>query len=218
MIRIHDALEDIIYGNQELSFGYHHGLFNLTQLARFLKPLVAARVKRSVSEKALLMALSRMQRSRPSSQPALQSELAVERVSLHSSLHVMTFYKNRDNHSAVGALYRRVQKADGYMTVSEGTSEITIIVESAFQDLIRELFKEKPIAERKGVVSVGVRFHKKYLEVPGYIYKILQVLALQSVNILELSSTATELVIYIDQKNTQVAMDTIVSAFRPSRR
>jgi aspartokinase len=217
MNKTSDVLESVITSNPELLFGFNHGLFNLTQLASFLKPIVAARAKREVSEKALLMALSRMQRQRSETPTKRTADFAIERVSVNTDLYIATFYKSRENHSAVVSLYKQVHKQDGYMSVSESSSEITVIVEDEFHEAIKQLFPTKPLAECRGAVSIGIRFHKRYLNVPGYLYKVLQVLTLQNINILELSSTMTEISVYVDPKDTQLAMATIINSFRRQR-
>jgi aspartokinase len=217
MKKTSDVLESVISSNAELFFGFNHGLFNLTQLATFLKPIVAARAKRDVSDKALLMALSRMQRQRSSPATKRGVDFAIERVSVNTDLYIATFYKNRENHTAVVSLYKQVHKRDGYMSVSESSSEITVILDEEFQDAMRELFPTKPLAEHKGAVSIGIRFHKRFLQVPGYLYRVLQVLTLQNINILELSSTMTEIAVYVDQRDTQLALATIINSFRRRR-
>jgi hypothetical protein len=65
MRKISDALEAIVEGNPALAFGLHHRLLNLTKLARFLRPSVEAQTRKGVSDSAVLMSLSRLQRLGP---------------------------------------------------------------------------------------------------------------------------------------------------------
>jgi aspartokinase len=67
------------------------------------------------------------------------------------------------------------------------------------------------------IASVGVKFHEKFIEVPGLLYMILQVVTMQHINIVELASTATEVIIYIDQKDIYLAFDAILSKFGKPR-
>ncbi len=217
MIKITDALETILSNSHELSFGFHHNLFNLTQLARFLKPSVAAKTKKEISESALLMALSRLQRKRGPLTRKKAEQYQVERVTLHTGLYLATYAKSHENHAAVATLYKRLQRDGEYMAISEGTSEITIIIEQHRVLETRQLIPQKPIVERRGAVSLGIRFHKKYLNVPGFIHRILQSLSLQNINVLEISSTATELAVYIDEGDKHLALDTILSSFGKRR-
>lgn len=48
MIKISEAIQDIVHNNDQLRFGFHHQLFNLSQVARFIQPLVEARTQKSV--------------------------------------------------------------------------------------------------------------------------------------------------------------------------
>jgi hypothetical protein len=69
----------------------------------------------------------------------------------------------------------------------------------------------------QNIASVGVKFHEKFIEVPGLLYMILQVVTMQHINIVELASTATEFIIYIDQKDIYLAFDAILSKFGKQR-
>ena len=218
MIKITDIIESTIIQSRELSFGFSQGLFNLSQLARFLKPIVTAKAKKDISEKALLMALSRMQRKKTSLRIKEDDPFFIEHVSLNTGLSIVTFSKNSANHSAVIQLYKKVQKSSGYMTISEGMSEITVIIEQIYIEDVYQFFSDKPLIEKKGAISLGIRFHKRYLQVPGYLYKVLQALTLQGINIWELSSTATEISVYLDARDTHLALDTILGSFRQRKR
>ena len=96
MIKITDIIESTIIQSRELSFGFSQGLFNLSQLARFLKPIVTAKAKKDISEKALLMALSRMQRKKTSLRIKEDDPFFIEHVSLNTGLSIVTFSKNRE--------------------------------------------------------------------------------------------------------------------------
>lgn len=125
----------------------------------------------------------------------------------------MTFFKNRETHASINALYNEVQKHRGFFTITEGAGEITIIFDNCFSALIDKKITEKPHYKNTTVASIGVKFSEKYLETPGLLYLILQQIVLQQINIIELSSTATEFMIYIDQKETRIAFDTLYNRF-----
>jgi aspartokinase len=66
---------------------------------------------------------------------------------------------------------------------------------------------------RDKVAALSVRFNAKYLEVPGLLYKILEQIALQGVNVIEIASTSTELIVYINESDVRIAFDTLLRAF-----
>ncbi|HEY7817166.1 MAG TPA: hypothetical protein VIG29_03030, partial [Vicinamibacteria bacterium] len=78
MKKIADAIEEVIEGNPALAFGIHHRLMNLTQLARFLRPSVEAQTRKEVSDAAVLMSLSRLQRKWWRSRPQKTDRLLLD--------------------------------------------------------------------------------------------------------------------------------------------
>ncbi|MCB1808441.1 MAG: hypothetical protein KDJ99_25805, partial [Candidatus Competibacteraceae bacterium] len=61
--------------------------------------------------------------------------------------------------------------------------------------------------------SVGVQFGTHYADVPGMLYTLLQRVALQNVNLIEISSTYTEIVFFIAEEDTRIVFDTLFQSF-----
>jgi len=210
------AISNIIDSSAELQFGFSAGLFNLTQLARFIKPMVEAQTFKEVQESSLVMALSRLARNRtPSSKARIIREFKIENVSVRSGLSTLTLHRSADTHRATQAIYSKLNRKESYFTLSEGTSEITIIFErSELAAVLAALpVGERPKLRRDNIAALGVRFHEKYIAIPGLLHRILQQITMQGINIAELASTATELVIYIDEKDVRFGLDTLLRAF-----
>lgn len=210
------ALVEILDSSAELQFGFYNGLFNLTQLARFLKPMVEARTFKEVQEGSLVMALSRLARARAAKQRAVKSaDFKVEHVSVRAGLSVLTLHRSAESHRATQSIYAKLRKRDSYFTLTEGTSEITLIFErSQLETVLESLPKgEKPKLRRDNLAALGVRFHPRYIEVPGLLQRILQQITVQGINVAELASTATELVIYVAEHDVRHGLDTLMRAF-----
>lgn len=212
------ALSEIINSSPELQFGFHAGLFNLTQLARFVRPMVEARTAKEVAEPSLVMALSRMARA---TQKASSRKISgagrfeVENVTVRSGLSTLTLHRSTDTHRATQSIYSKLNRKDSYFTLSEGTSEITLIFErSELATVLAALpAGERPKLRRDNIAALGVRFHSRYVEIPGLLQRILQQISLQGINIAELASTATELVVYIAESDVRRGLDTLLRAF-----
>lgn len=213
MLRISDALREVVGRNPLLQFGFSHQLFNLSQLSRYLLPQIAARTKKEVRESALLMALSRYQREE-SLQRKAAPEFRVKKLSINSGLVVTTFAKTPEVHRSLNELYRKVQSSQGFFTLSEGVTQITAIFEEEFLPVRKKLVRERALREYTKVGSLSVRFDEKYLEVPGFLYFVLQQLYLQNLNVLELTSTATELIVFLAEEDVRLAFDTLYRRFR----
>ena len=213
MIRISEVIKEIVAENPVLQLGLHEGLFNLTQLAQYIKPMIEVRAKKELSTSAIVMTLSRMQRE-IKDQHIDRTRFRIENIVVNSRLMTCTYTKTPEAQSAMQKLHEEIQKQGGYMTLSEGTSQITLITDDANEEKMLEIMPGKPLFTRRNVASIGVIFHKDYLSFPGMLYILLQQIALQNINVIEIASTFTEFVIYIDEGDTKIAFDTLYGLFQ----
>jgi hypothetical protein len=213
MLKISDALGTIVNVNDFLKAGLAHRLFNLSQLARYLKPLVEARLKKEVKESAILMNLSRMQRNLDKTHK-FTDEFVVEKISVQANLFTATFAKTPSVHKQVNQYYKWIQKFEGFLSISESTKEITIITELRFLERMPEFIKDDPIFLKKSLTGIGVQFDSEYTKTPGFLYLVLQKTTLQGVNLIEVFSTYTEFMIFVDHDDTKLAFDTLYLCFK----
>lgn len=213
MLKISDALGNIINVNDFIKAGLSHRLFNLSQLARYLKPLVEARLKKEVQESAVLMNLSRIQQGLTKSLN-FNDRFIVEKISVQANLFTATFAKTTTIHQQVNQYYQWMQKFKGFISISESSKEITLIVEIGFLERMPEFIKQDPIYIKKNITGIGVQFNPDYTKSPGFLYLVLQKTALQGVNLVEVFSTYTEFMIFVDHEDTKLAFDTLYSCFK----
>lgn len=212
MIKISDAIKEVIDNNQILRFGFYHHLLNLTQVANFIKPLIESRAKKTVNSSAILMNLSRLQQTIDKISPKIE-KYKIENITVSSNMCTQTFQKNPELHEQINDVYKQIQNENGYIVINEGISEITIIFDKSFKERISEKIKIEAIYENNDVSALGIKFDKKYADIPGLLYFLIQQVTLQNINILEVSSTYTQLTLYINQKDTKLAFDTIFNSF-----
>jgi hypothetical protein len=212
MIRIADVVDDLVRKMPLLQTGLQHRLFNLTQLARFIRPHVQVRARKEMKESALVMALSRLQR-RMSKTDLEPGRYRIKNITVHTGLATATYTKTRDTHRAVHSFVSQVEKRHGYITLSEGHTEITVIYQTAYEPLLAKTITQRPIFTHTNLASLSISFDEQYTKMPGFIYIILQQMILQHINIIEISSTYTELVLLIDDRETKVGFDTLYALF-----
>ena len=208
MLKLADALGEIVAGNPLLQFGLQHRLLNLSKTASYLCPLIAVKTKKDVQESTVHMALSRLQRS--SRKKGLhREEYEFKQITMQTGLSTYTFTRTEAAHAGVHKLYDEVQRRNGYMTISQGAHQITIIIESGYAASVKKHVTQRPRFIHENVSSVGITFDEKYLQIPGLIYIVMQQLMLLNINIIEVSSTCTELVVYIDDADIQSAFEAL---------
>lgn len=212
MIRISDALKANIEGNPFLEFGLHHGLFNLTQLARYLQPHIESRTMKAVQPAALTMALSRLQREIQPTTPTAR-EYAVDRVTIHSGLYTATYPKQPDILTVLNKLYERVHRDGGYCSLSQGQHEVTIILDRDRVPELQKRIRRRPLFRCDDLSAIGVQFDSRYARIPGMLYMLLQRVALQNVNLVEITSTFTEIHLFIAEEDTRTVFDLLFQSF-----
>lgn len=213
MLKISDAVEAIIVENASLSFCFHHRLLNLTQLARYIQPAVATRAQKEASDSAILMALSRLQSKRLGDAPQAQAPLRLNKLTVHSDLCTLTFTNHPEIHRNLTSLIAEVRRDNGFVTLSEGIGEVTIILDEHNYELARRVSSNKPIYEHRNVASVSMKFAKDQLACSGILYQILQQVTLQNINVIEVVSTATEFFIYMTEEDAEIAFESLYRRF-----
>ena len=218
MKKISDSIENIVEGHPALGFGLHHRLLNLTQVARFLRPSVEAQTHKEVSESAVLMSLSRLQQKWAKKRPQKSEPLVLDKVSIVSGLCSVTLAKTQTSHRELNRVFTAVQEQNGFITITEGLRETTVIIEAENFALLRKALGSKPKIVHGNVASVGMTFSERYLNVKGVLHQLLEQVALQNVNVLEVASTATEFYIYVEEKDVEVAFAAIFHRFGQRKR
>lgn len=212
MLKISDSLKSIVDGNSFIKFGLYNRLLNLSKLAVFIKPLVETRVKKEVSLNALLMGLSRLQNEKMKEVPSIDRFSIID-MTVNSDLCSMSFFANQTALENMNKVHTEIQKRKGYITLNQGTTEISIIVNESMVGTVLKLMKDKPKSNKYDLASIGLRFDSGYNDTPGFLHYVMQQIALQGISIYEISSTYTELILYIEERNMKLSFDTLYNCF-----
>lgn len=209
MKKISEALEHIIDANPAYKVALMHRFLNISQFAKFIRPLIEVRTKKDiVSDSALIMALSRYQREQIGKVAPIES-FSVTSLTVYTDLCIATYPKSHVLMENIGKIYALVQKGHGYMALGQGTDEITMIVSIAILENIKKIIRDKPVHIENEISALGVKFDEKYCEDPGMLHYLIQQVSIQGINISEISSTRTEVIMYVDQKDIRLLFDTI---------
>jgi hypothetical protein len=212
MLKISDAVREIVTADPSLRTGLAQRLMNLTQVARHIRPAVEARTQKPVQIPAIAMSLSRLQAELPGLEGGAPLRLG-RRITVQRGLAVLTFPNTRRCQEGLLPLQAAIRKAQGYLTISEGVREITLIVEEGALPLVEEHVAERTSQVARGVSSLSVSLTRENLKTPGILYRLLQPLALQGVNVAEVTSTTTEFHIYIRDADVMLALDSLYATF-----
>ncbi|MCB0325198.1 MAG: hypothetical protein KDD69_16560 [Bdellovibrionales bacterium] len=211
MAKVSELVRGLLLENGLLLGAMGEGLLNLTQTAHFLRPQVEARAKRPVQPGAIAMSLSRLAREQIASPP--KEQVQIENMVVHTDLAVVTYLKNADVHQAVNLAYNKIQRAQGYITITEGIREITIIFSRRRIEEVERSIPQKPLHRDVNVAALGLTFPASHIGRPGLFYIFFQQLYFQNINVVEQASTATELILYLHQDDVQLAFETFYNRF-----
>ncbi len=213
MLRISDALDTIVKDSSFFQAGLGHRLFNLSQLAQFLHPMVEARLKKEVQMGALVMNLSRLQR-RMQKVAEFQGEVVIQKLTVQAHLYTATFPNGQETRKAMQRFQKHVYQEKGFLSITESQREITMIVGQGFLEEMPHFIPQKPVKVTTNITGVGVQFDPEHSDHPGFLYQVLQRIALQNLNVVELFSTYSEFMIFFDHLEAKLAMDTLYNCFR----
>lgn len=203
----------MVEGNPLLQFGLHHKLMNLTQVAKYIDSLIETRVKKDAGTSAIVMALSRLQKEMAKDAPQ-REDFNINSIDIHTNLATFTYQKTTQTARAIHKLANSIQSKGGYISLSEGMRETTVIIERENLDVLRKTVTEHSVHTHENISGIGIVFDEKYTRFPGMFYILMQQLLLQNINVIEITSTFTSLVFYIDERDTRLAFDTLYGLFR----
>lgn len=213
MLTLQRALADLITSDSFLQYGLQYRLFNLTQLARHTQKHLEARTKKSLSRSAVLMALSREQRRLKKLSPH-PAQFAVRHLTLRTDLATVSVTKTPQSLKRVHEFHTRVQAAKGYITITESTGEVTMLFQARHLPLAKKLLGRSPLFINAKLAALALHFSPEYAAAPGFLCTVLQQLMLQGINVVEVASTYTEFVLYIEECEAKLAFDTLYGLFR----
>lgn len=209
MIKISDAVRDILYSSEVALSAFDDGYLNLSAYAKTIRRETEARTKKSVQTGSIVVALSRLKKSggKTGKKKPLLPEVTIEDLSVKSGLVEVAFDRTTENLGRLRELYRDpLINASDFFMVTQGSGEITIVaIDAALPHIIRIMRPARPKATIRNLVGLTARFDEKYLAIPNVIFAFVRRLALKHINIAEIVSTYTELTFIIDQKDLQEA-------------
>ncbi|MEM1093253.1 MAG: hypothetical protein AAGJ10_01500 [Bacteroidota bacterium] len=216
MTTIADALRPILSANDHLRFGLSYRLYNLTQLANYLHPLVEARTQKPVRPSAIVTALSRIQRDLTEQVPD-RTRFQIDNVGISSGLTTATFFKEPSVHQQIGRVAEHFRAQGGFFHFTESTYEITVFYDDAFAEHFAERVLATPKYVANHVACVSVRFSERYMDTPGLLFALMQQIHFQRINLIDISSTFTEFNFYVAEDQVRTVFNTLHDSFLSRR-
>jgi|SaaInlStandDraft_4_1057021.scaffolds.fasta_scaffold02980_7 hypothetical protein len=208
MIQLSQVIQTLVNRNPLIHYGMHHNLLNMSKVADFLHPMIEIRAKKQVSRGSIMMQLSRLQKNLQKITPD-GITFRTNNLTLHASLAVITYDRTATLLEKVNKIVSAQMTKDSFLALNRGSSELTLIVDSELSSYIQNEIHAHPKNIIAPVTAITIHFSEKYADVPGFLYHVIQQITLQGINIVEVTSTYSELTILVAQKDARLAFDTL---------
>ena len=213
-MNIAQAVDELISGSPFLEEALADELINVSSLARKLQPEIEKRLHKKVQPGAVVMAINR----RPVG-PSFRITKEIREfmsklgdVIVRSDLQDYTF----ENSAGLTACNRQIMdeiggEKDIFCTISQGVFETTLVVSSALDARIKQIYrKEKLLARMSKLSSITIRLPESNTEVSGIYYFLLKNLAWSGINVCEVISTSNEVTFVVEEKDVHNAFSKLM--------
>lgn len=213
MLKISDAVYEILTSSPVALEALRSGILNLSAYAEQILPLVEDKTWKSVKKNSVVVALSRLAED-VQAVPPLVPHIQLDELSLKAPLADMTYEKTATTLEQASRLLTQAEDSHHFLTITQGINEITLVMAEEYQQRVLHHFTAPPKASYRDLVGVNVRFSEQYIPQANVIYAIISVLAQKRINLIEIVSTYTELTMVIEKKDLEVTMAQLQNLFK----
>lgn len=188
------------------------GIINYSSLARQIKPEIEQVSGERVSIEAITLALNRSAKLL-SRKDTVDYATFIGEVSVQSGLGVLTIPQANINASSFFDAVKTLHNKQEYMVYTRGLWYTALI---GRLEIIDELERTlHGTITSRDIVGVTVKLRIGHLPIPGVCAYVLQVLADQGINLIEVVSSHNELTVFIPSTFTNAALDCLVMSTPP---
>lgn len=195
MASIAKITEELVLHQPFLADALQRGIVSHGALADELLPKVQRETKEKVKHAAVMMALRRFA-ERLERQDIKAPRFTEETdITIRSDLFELTVTSTKRAFEAINGFREEVAyERGGILTVTQGLDELTVISNRKHLAKLKAALRREEIKNVTQELSLlTVRLPKSAIGTPGYFYSLVKALAWESINIVELVSTLTEL-------------------------
>lgn len=211
MRTITQSIQGILDDSPLLTEALSDGIVNYSAVARKLKPDLEKIHLRPFTDGAIIMALRKLRRSSTPIRMRWRAFETVRGISVHSNLVEHSFRNSRSLLTVQQDLLEHT-KRDGDLVIymARGTVDTSIILSEDLEPLFLLMTKNfQPLAMRRKLSSVSIRFIPSIIDVPGVYYPFFQALAWRGINIVQIVTGFAELTLIFDEADIERAFSAI---------
>lgn len=214
MITVPQATETIIKRSRYLAEAMSKDLINASSLARYIQPEVEKLTFKKVTLSSIIMAIKRMQTQfTPNYKPVTIFTEAPDMI-VRSNLTLL-YVKNSENLLKKLAIAEKASNnVHKKALFSYGRVESMILCNKLSAPAIFDILMDEDITKQfHNVSSITLHLPVEAVESPGIFYFLIKSLAWEGINILDILSTHTELVLIFKNEDINEAFKILNSLF-----
>jgi aspartokinase len=213
MQTISECVNKLISQKPFISEALQRDLINISSLARTIKPEIEEILKKEVQSGAVVMAIQRYSGEK---KVILSYKLRsclnnISDIFVRSELSEFT-YKSSDTlfDKYLSLLGKITISNDVFFTFVHGVFETSYVASSSLNKMIQKTFeKEIQVSYETNLSSITLRLPKINVQTPGLYYHILQELAWEGINLINIISTSNEFSIIVKECDVEKAFSVI---------
>lgn len=199
MLKISDLALDILKNDEIALEALRAGLLNLSAFAAKIQPQIEKITYKDVQKGTIVVALSRIAKEELKT-AQLKPDIKLINLSVKSALSSLTFERTPDIERRISVLNPFQVTVGDLFSITEGPSEVTLIISEKAKDKILSQFAAQPKYKNDDLVAITAELAKEDIEKPNVVYTLLQSLAAKRINLIEVISTSSEVSFVINQK------------------
>jgi hypothetical protein len=206
MKTITDAVRIIFKEDEVAREAARRGVLNSSAYAREILNKVSDLTLKEVEETSINVAINRV--TKENNDASIKPTLIFDKVSVETGLVDVTFEKTEQLKKFLSDVLPSVRNKYPHDLFIETSSQhqVTMIMSHAMWADLQSLVPAPAIGAYNNQVAISIAFDKRYLVIPNFIYAVLAIFTIENINLTEVFSTMTEIVIVIDVDYLDVAL------------
>ncbi len=213
MFKITDSVLDLIQSDELALEAMRAKLLNFSAYADKIHSQVENLTKKPVQKGTIVVVLSRIAKNSAALSAPLKPNIKLTDLAIKSSLCALTYEKTADIQRKIAVLHPFQISISDLFTVTEGPTEVTLVLSEKSREKIIKEFGAKPKSEVGNLVAITVQYSKELADTPNLHFVLLNSLASKRIKIVEVISTYTETTFFVEQTQMEEAIKALNTYF-----
>lgn len=213
---IQESVSELLKSKPYLEESLADGLINTSALARQFSDEVSKMIGKKANKGAIVMAIQRHSPGKLTIVKIKASNLlkGLTNIIVRSDISVFTYSNSSTLPGRLAELSSIFSKTVGlFYTFSQGAFETTIILNQTAEPELKMVFlEESQIARTSDLACITLYLPDENIEIAGYYYYILKLIAWEGINIVEILSTTNEFTLILVEEDVDKAFSVLKNA------